>query len=207
MVSSLQEGQLPIPILHNTMFPLHLAPYPVQSRMESVSGISHALAEHLAGHSEGKDDENTDRYGLFSGLDAFPRIITRSTQAALGLWASAVINTLALNLIADVMEWDNAVATREYAWLRLMSDVKYDGYSDFRSGIRFLESLVTWLKQFEPANRATAYQFVKDRMVYISAAEMQRVIELFVPETVIPYLRPYRGRAVWGQTLRRVGQP
>ena len=147
------------------------------------------MAEHLAGHSEGKDDGNTDRYGLFSGLDASPRIITRSTQAALGLWASAVINTLALNLIADVMEWDNAVATREYAWLRLMSDVKYDGYSDFRSGIRFLESLVTWLKQFEPANRATAYQFVKDRMVYISAAEMQRVIELFVPETVIPYLR------------------
>ena len=147
------------------------------------------MAEHLAGHSEGKDDGNTDRYGLFSGLDAFPKIITRSTQAGLGLWASAVINTLALNLIADVMKWDNAVATREYAWLRLMSDVKYDGYSDFRSGIRFLESLVTWLKQFEPANRATAYQFVKDRMVYISAAEMQRVIELFVPETVIPYLR------------------
>lgn len=144
------------------------------------------MAEHLARYTESKDDGNTDRHGLFSGLDAFLRIITRSVQAAPG---SAVINTLALNLIADVMDWDNAVATREYAWLRLMSNVKYDGYSDFRSGIRFLESLATWLKQFEPADRAAAYQFVKDRMVYISAAEMQRVIELFVPETVIPYLR------------------
>ena len=130
-----------------------------------------------------------------------------------------MINTLALNLIADVMDWDNAVATREYAWLRLMSDVKYDGYSDFRSGIRFLESLVTWLKQFNSADRAAAYQFVKDRMVYISAAEMQRVIELFVPETVIPYLRrivanqfgikPYnvwschRSTAALNQRLRR----
>lgn len=100
-----------------------------------------------------------------------------------------MINTLALNLVADVMDWDNEVATREYAWLRLVSSMKYDGYSDFRAGVRFLESLVSWLRQFDKADRAAAYAFVKERMVYVSTLEMQRLIETFIPETVFPYLR------------------
>ncbi|WP_223476587.1 phosphoribosyltransferase-like protein [Oricola indica] len=100
-----------------------------------------------------------------------------------------MINTLALNLLADVMKWDNEVATEEYAWLRLISSMKYDGYSDFRAGVRFLESLVSWLRHFAEADRATAYHFVKTRLVYISTLEMQRVIETFIPETVTPYLR------------------
>lgn len=100
-----------------------------------------------------------------------------------------MINTLALNLIATVMAWDNERATREYAWLRLMSSMKYDGYSDFRAGVRFLESLVSWLRHFDLADRETAYAMVRQRLVYISAAEMQRVIETFIPEVVTPYLR------------------
>lgn len=100
-----------------------------------------------------------------------------------------MINTLALNLIASVMGWDNERATAEYAWLRLMSSMKYDGYSDFRAGVRFLESLVSWLRNFDQADRETAYEMVRQRLVYISAAEMQRVIENFMPEIVTPYLR------------------
>ena len=100
-----------------------------------------------------------------------------------------MINALALNLVADVMGWDTEQATEEYAWLRLVSTMKYDGYSDFRAGAHFLESLVSWLRQFCPADREAAYDFVKKRLVYISALEMQRIIENFVPETVNPYLR------------------
>jgi hypothetical protein len=84
---------------------------------------------------------------------------------------------------------DNEVATREYAWLRLMSSMKYDGYSDFRAGVRFLESLVSWLRHFDEADRKAAYEFVKTRLVYISTAEMQRLIDTLVPETVTPYIR------------------
>ena len=104
------------------------------------------------------------------------------------------------------MGWsDGGTATREYAWLRLMSESKYDGYSDFRAGIRFVESLATWLQQFDPTDRQAAYDFIKNRLVYISPPEMQRLIEAFLPETVTPYLRriaaarvgikPYQ---VWG---------
>jgi hypothetical protein len=118
-----------------------------------------------------------------------------------------MINAFALNLIADVMKWDTEEATREYAWLRLMSAVKYDSYSDFRAGSRFPESLATWLRQFDHDDRLKAYRFVKDRLVYLSQAELQRVVELFVPETVTPYLRRAAAAEmgikpweVWGNT-------
>ena len=88
------------------------------------------------------------------------------------------------------MEWpDEGTATREYKWLRLMAATKYDGYSDFRAGSRFIENLAVWLKQFDLSDRKCAYDFIKNRLVYISGAEMQRIIEAFVPEIVTPYLR------------------
>ena len=99
------------------------------------------------------------------------------------------MRSLGLTLVSEIMGWDEETGTREYEWLRLMAATKYDGYSDFRAGSRFIENLATWLKQFEPADRQTAYDFVKNRLVYISAAEMQRLIEAFVPETVTPSLR------------------
>lgn len=118
------------------------------------------------------------------------------------------MNTLGLTLIADIMGWgDDGTATQEYAWLRLMAATKYDGYSDFRAGSRFVENLATWLKQFALEDRRTAYDFVRNRLVYISAAEMQRAIESFVPETVTPHLRRLAADAVgiapheiWGST-------
>lgn len=98
-------------------------------------------------------------------------------------------NSLALNLIADVMGWEDVRTTKEYDWLRLMAAVKYDGYADFAAGAGFIEALVGWLRQFRLTDRETAYTFVKQRLVFVSSAEMQRVIEAFIPETVTPYLR------------------
>jgi hypothetical protein len=55
--------------------------------------------------------------------------------------------------------------------------------------VRFLESLATWLKQFDPGDRAAAYDFIKRRLVYISLPEMQCLVETFLPEVVTPHLR------------------
>ena len=98
---------------------------------------------------------------------------------------------MGLSLIAEVMGWldDQAQATQEYAWLRMMSSVKYDGYSFFRAGVRFIETLATWLKQFEHNDRAAAYHFVKQRLVYLSLPEIQCLVENFIPEVVTPNLR------------------
>lgn len=91
---------------------------------------------------------------------------------------------LVLRVLSEIMNWDTDRAGKEFAWLRLMSGIKYDGYQDYLAGARFVESLVDWLQQFAPAERETAYAFIRDHLVYIGAAEMQHLVELFYPESV-----------------------
>jgi hypothetical protein len=93
-----------------------------------------------------------------------------------------------LRKLSDLMHWDEERDSREFPWLRLMSRLKFDGYQDFLAGIRFIESLVAWLQQFEEEDREAAYDFVRNRLVYIGPGEMQHLIELFYPEHVQPRL-------------------
>lgn len=92
---------------------------------------------------------------------------------------------LALKVLGQIMEWDDDRARREFAWLKLMARLKYDGYRAFQAGMRFTESLVTWLQQFKSHDeRETAYAFVRHALVYIGPMEMQRLVEQFYPKTV-----------------------
>jgi hypothetical protein len=75
---------------------------------------------------------------------------------------------LALRLLRRIMQWAEDVATQEYAWVRLLAGLKYDGYGDYVAGVRFAESLAGWLAQFEQGDRQTAYDFVKHRLAWIS---------------------------------------
>lgn len=79
---------------------------------------------------------------------------------------------------------DRRRARDEFRWLRLIARLKYDGYRDFQAGMRFIESLATWLQQFKPEERETAYSFVRCTLVYIGPSEMQRLVEQFYPKTV-----------------------
>ncbi len=92
---------------------------------------------------------------------------------------------LGLKVLSQIMKWTDDLARQEFQWLRLMARLKYDGYRDFQAGMRFIESLVTWLQQFEqPQERETAYAFVRHSLVYIGPSEMQRLVEQFYPRTV-----------------------
>lgn len=91
---------------------------------------------------------------------------------------------LALKVLGQIMAWPDERAREEFRWLRLMARLKYDGYRDFQAGMRFIESLATWLQQFAPQQRETAYAFVRQRLVYIGPGEMQRLVEQLYPRTV-----------------------
>lgn len=94
-----------------------------------------------------------------------------------------------LGKLSELMKWDDETSRREFAWLRLMSRMKYDGYQEFLAGMRFIESLTDWLQQFDkPEERKTAYTFVRQNLVFISLAELRHLVELFYPETVQPRL-------------------
>jgi hypothetical protein len=91
---------------------------------------------------------------------------------------------LALKVLGQIMNWNDDRASREFQWLRMMARLKYDGYRDFHAGMRFIESLATWLQQFLPDERETAYAFVRNSLVYIGAGELQRLVEQLYPRTV-----------------------
>ena len=91
---------------------------------------------------------------------------------------------IGLRVLAQIMNWTDDHARQEYAWLKLMARLKYDGYRDFQAGMRFIESLATWLQQFQERERPTAYAFIRKTLVYIGPGEMQHLVEQFYPRTV-----------------------
>lgn len=95
---------------------------------------------------------------------------------------------LALRVLSTIMGWTDHRARQEFGWLKLMARLKYDGYRDFHAGMRFTESLVTWLQQFERDERETAYAFVRRNLVYIGPSEMERLVQQFYPSTVTDHL-------------------
>jgi hypothetical protein len=90
-----------------------------------------------------------------------------------------------LRKLSRLMGWDEERDLREFPWLRMMSALKFDGYQDFLAGARFIECLVDWLQQFpSDEDRATAFDFVRNKLLFISAAEMQHLVELFYLEEI-----------------------
>lgn len=102
---------------------------------------------------------------------------------------------LGLRVLSEIMHWPDDRARQEFEWLRLTARYKYDGYRDFLAGARFIESLVTWLQQFAPDERESAYAFLRSRLVYIGPAEMQRLVDLLYPHEVQPRLLRIVARA------------
>lgn len=95
---------------------------------------------------------------------------------------------LALRVLGDIMSWTDERATDEFRWLRLISAAKYDDYSEFLAGARFIENLAAWLQQFAQADREAAYLFVRSRLVYVGSGEMQHLVELAFAESMRPLL-------------------
>ena len=87
------------------------------------------------------------------------------------------------------MAWDDATKATERARLELFAAYKYDQYQQFAPGRRFLESLALWLHQFKKGEeRRIAYEFVRDRLVFISNEEMNSLVDLAFPTIVRPIL-------------------
>ena len=111
---------------------------------------------------------------------------------------------LAEKLLAKIMDWDDATKAREHARLELFAAYKYDQYQQFAPGRRFLESLALWLRQFKKGEeRKVAYEFVRDRLVFISNEEMNSLVDLAFPTIVRPILLRDAAKATGVPAFRR----
>lgn len=94
---------------------------------------------------------------------------------------------LAEKLLAKIMNWDTEIIKLEQPKLRVIANLKYDDYQQFEPGIRFIESLVRWLQQFEQLEeRRIAYDHFITRLIFFSDDEISHLMTLAFSEYVEP---------------------
>jgi len=116
-------------------------------------------------------------------------------------------DALAERLLAQVMDWTPEDVARERPDLQALAIYKYDEYQRFFPGMRFVESLASWLSQFEQLDeRRKAYAFVKKRMLFCSAAELNHLVSIAYHDHVRPWLlkRVARDEGIDGHLVGRV---
>ena len=85
---------------------------------------------------------------------------------------------LAESILKSTMShWDNVKMAEEIKDIQIISEIKYDDYQQYTHGMRFVESLALWLRQFDtPEEKDCAYDLVKNKLIYISEEEMRQIV-------------------------------
>lgn len=97
---------------------------------------------------------------------------------------------LAEKILANVMEWDTQEVKDNIRSLEHFAELKYDQYQQYQVGSRFVENLTVWLNQFESVEeRKIAFDFVKERVVFISQGELYHLINSIYPDIMKPIFR------------------
>ena len=96
---------------------------------------------------------------------------------------------LAERLLAKVLGWTSEEVAAERPIVQALASYKYDEYQQFSAGSRFIESLALWLDQFQSVEeRRAAYDFVKTKLIFCSAAELRHLVEMAYPDHIRPIL-------------------
>lgn len=85
---------------------------------------------------------------------------------------------LAESILKSTMgHWDNVKMSEEIKEIQIISEIKYDDYQQYTHGMRFIESLALWMRQFDtPKEKDCAYDLVKNKLIYISEEEMRQIV-------------------------------
>jgi hypothetical protein len=96
---------------------------------------------------------------------------------------------LAEELLASVMAWQQEQVAEFTPRLQALAQLKYDDYELYQPGVKFIESLASWLVQFDDVDeRREAMAFVLGRVIFISRAELDHAIEVAYRDAIRPIL-------------------
>ena len=95
---------------------------------------------------------------------------------------------VAVQILKHTMGWSHEGVTDNLTVLQALSDYGYDEYQQFTPGMRFIESLAIWLNQLPPNKRGTAFQFVKEKLLYVTQDQMKQIISVAYPDRIVPIL-------------------
>jgi len=98
-------------------------------------------------------------------------------------------NTLAERLLVRIMDWSPEEIDIQRPLLQALANFKLNDYQQFSPGIRFIESLVKWLQQFETfQEKRTAYGLVINHLIFISGEQIAHLVNLLFSEKINPIL-------------------
>ena len=98
-------------------------------------------------------------------------------------------SALAEKLLIKIMNWTSEEVSKERPLLQALASFKYDEYQQFSPGIRFIESLVKWLAQFEKIEeRIIAYSFIMNKLIFISNDQIAHLVNITFSEKINPIL-------------------
>lgn len=92
-------------------------------------------------------------------------------------------------LRSTMKHWDTQKMIEETRDIQIISEIKYDDYQQYTHGMRYVESLALWMRQFDNDNdRDLAYDMIKTQMIYISEEEMRQLITYSFPIIMQKYI-------------------
>lgn len=92
-------------------------------------------------------------------------------------------------MVSKVMGWTTAESTQgSHRLLRALAASGYDEYMQFSPGMRFVESMALWLRQFRQGERQAAHNFIVKRLLFVTRAQMEHAISIAYPDFVVPAL-------------------
>lgn len=92
-------------------------------------------------------------------------------------------------LKSTMSHWDLSKMIEETNNIQIISEIKYDDYQQFTHGMRYIESLALWMRQFESKeDREIVYDMIKNQLIYVSEEEMRQLVAYTYPLIIKKYL-------------------
>lgn len=98
-------------------------------------------------------------------------------------------DSLAVSLLAKVTKWDDKRLSKELPKLSFMARTKYDSYSQFDPGFRFMSSFAQWMSQFDKEDVETIYSAFNKYLTFISPEQIKYLVDLMYSSKIKPFIR------------------
>lgn len=98
-------------------------------------------------------------------------------------------DSLAVSLLAKVTKWDDKRLSKELPKLSFMARTKYDSYSQFDPGFRFMSSFAQWMSQFDKEDVETIYSAFNKHLTFISTEQIKYLVDLMYSSKIKPFIR------------------
>lgn len=94
-------------------------------------------------------------------------------------------NDIAQAFLMKVLQLSDELAfDKNRRYFQNMAKYKYDGYQQFAPGMRFIERFALWLNQFEVDDRKLIFDFIQNKLVFISNEEMNLLVASCFPDMI-----------------------